>query len=85
MKTIRFKSTPENFVKEWSGRKPNTIRKIDITDERFKLLRKGVVRFIEIEDTETKRAFKREITDYTEWEDWGIISWRIVNLTSRSE
>ncbi|MGL4449893.1 MAG: hypothetical protein ACRCTZ_01730, partial [Sarcina sp.] len=32
---IIFKSTPENFEKEESGRKRNTVRKIDMKDERF--------------------------------------------------
>lgn len=32
---IIFKSTPDNFRKEKSGRKRNTVRKVDFNDDRF--------------------------------------------------
>lgn len=72
---IAFKSTPENYDKEKSGRKPNTIRKIDTKDLRFKLLRQGYKRIVIIK-YDGSESFQRYITDYTEFEGWGIISWR---------
>lgn len=72
---IQFKSIPEMFEKEKSGAKSNTLRKIDLKDDRFKWLRQGHKRLVII-NTVTQETFERFITDYTEWEGWAIISWR---------
>ncbi len=76
---VEFKSTPDYYHKERSGLKPNTVRKIDKDDVRFKLLRNGC-QVIVITNALTKQSFKRYITDYTQWEHWAIISWDAVNL-----
>jgi len=71
----QFKSIPEMYGKEKSGAKPNTIRKIDANDDRFKALRRGCKR-ISIMKSDMSESFERYITDYTEWEGYAIISWR---------
>lgn len=68
-----FKSTPENWMKERSGRKPNTLRKQDLTDARFHI-RPGEL--LAIQNTETGEVFERQVTDVTHWEGWTIFSWR---------
>lgn len=79
---IIFKSTPENWFKEYDGRKPNTLRKIDADDVRFKTLREHALKndytdlYISINNTEDGRQFARKVTDYTEWDGYAIISWR---------
>lgn len=75
MTRITFKSTPENYEKEKSGMKSNTFRRIDENDIRFITLRNGCT-FIEIMNSDTFRSFTREITDYTEYNGYGIISWK---------
>jgi hypothetical protein len=59
---IIVKSNPTNWEKERSGRKANTLRKLDGKD------------VIEIINTETGDRFERPITDITEWEGSYIIS-----------
>lgn len=73
---VTFKSIPEMFKKEKDDIKPNTLRKIDTKDFRFKALRLGIVTHIKIINTESKLYFTREITDYTEWDNMAIISWK---------
>jgi len=79
--TVRFKSIPENYGKELDGRKPNTLREKDLEDERYRILGASMVSgefgFIEIENTESGRVFRRQITDVTEWKGWLIISWKL--------
>ena len=70
-----FKSIPEMYDKEKSGAKPNTLRKIDPKDDRFKYLKRGGKR-IRIRKSDMSESFERYITDYTEWEGWAIISWK---------
>lgn len=84
MTTVEFKSTPENYKKEKSGLKPNTLRKIDQNDDRFITLRdKGKIdyKFIDIKiiNTRTGKSFEREITDYTEYDGYAIISWKHID------
>jgi hypothetical protein len=80
--SITFKSTPENYIKELSGKKCNTCRKKDNpTDSRFVLLddfRHGKINELEIQitNTETGASFTRKITDVTIFEEIYIISWR---------
>jgi len=74
--SIAFKSTPSNFEKEKSGVKPNTFRKIKGENGRFGLLRRGFVERIRIVNSITGDYFERTITDYTEYDDWAIISWK---------
>lgn len=81
-KRIIFKSTQENWRKEYLGLKCNTVRKkgsdddvrfillIDFLEEDLNLLE------IEIINTETNESFVRTVTDVTLYEDIYIISWR---------
>ncbi len=80
-KTIKFKSKPENWKKEYSGLKRNTTR---IFNEGFDI-RKEVLDDciagkwnlidIEIENTKTTEIFTRHVTDVTPFENIYIISW----------
>jgi hypothetical protein len=63
---IIVKSTPENFIKEKSGAKPCTVRKLDGKDT------------IEIINAETGELAVRTITDITVWDGRIIISFREV-------
>jgi hypothetical protein len=78
-KTVSFKSIPENWEKERDGRKPNTLRKKDLEDPRHlalgAMMVSGDYGRIRIENSETGKAFDRQITDVTEWQGWLIISW----------
>jgi hypothetical protein len=73
---VRFKSHPRYYKKEKDGLKSNTLRKVDEGDIRFQALRRNSCGFIEIINSTTNESFMREITDYTEYEGWAIISWR---------
>jgi hypothetical protein len=73
---VEFKSTPEMYAKEQDGRKSNTLRFTDPADLRFIALAKGKATHIEIINKASGEHFKRKITDYTEWGEWSIISWR---------
>lgn len=61
---IHVKSWPENFEKEKSGQKPNTVRKLDGKD------------ILVIENTKTGEKIERIISDITEWEGALIISFK---------
>jgi len=76
---IKFKSTPENWIKESNGSKRNTLRKKDL-DERFMVLDSFKDKYnpaiqIIIENTETHKTFKRTVLDVTKFEGFYIISW----------
>ena len=78
---IRFKSTPQNFRKEFLGLKKNTVRKCDdVNDKRFILLNewiegKSTKLIITIEETTTQEIFMKWVTDVTIYEGLYIISW----------
>ncbi len=80
-KTIRFKSTQENWIKEYTNLKRNTIRKRDDEEDiRFEILDEFVegkwnTIDIEIENTTTFETFTRRVTDVTIYEELYIISW----------
>jgi len=80
-KTITFKSTPENWTKEYLGLKCNTLRKPDKEqDVRFEVIAdylNGQITKInvEIENTRTHEKFVRPITDITFFDGYFIISW----------
>ena len=75
-KVVEFRSTPENYEHECKGEKPNTLRKIGVYDERFECLRSGKAKLIKIKLTIGDSYFVREITNYTEYRGWAIISWK---------
>lgn len=80
IKPVRFKSTQENFSKEISGIKCNTLRNKDPRDARYRILKECMAKKeygrIEIQNTETGAIFSRQITDVTTHRDWYIISWK---------
>ena len=69
---VKFKSLPIVFEKEKSGKKPFTIREIDV-DNRFEWItamwRLGEFGYIQIINSENKESFKRRITDITYWDN----------------
>jgi hypothetical protein len=79
---VEFKSLPEYYEKERLGLKCNTVRLHDKRgDNRFNLLDlwlAGELRelYVKIKNTDTKKIFKRKITDVTKFDDYYIISWR---------
>lgn len=77
---IYFKSNKENYIKEESGIKPNTFRKVDCKDKRFDELKRfgttiGEDFYIIIKCDELNCEFKRQIKDVTYWDGYCIISW----------
>lgn len=80
-KKIAFKSKPFYFKKERDGEKPNTIREVDLKDQRFQELHNrslgksglGVIRII---NAATGEWFERKITDVSYFKNWVIISWK---------
>ena len=84
MKTITFKSTTENYRKEYLGLKPNTIRYFTI-DEKNDIRKQILDDFIagkindiciEITNVSTHEYFIRRITDVSLFEEWYVISWK---------
>jgi len=64
--TLYVKSTPENYKKEESGKKRNTIRKLSsIEKDGYDLEEIEDQHFIGITNTVTGELFVREITDFT--------------------
>jgi len=82
MMKVIFKSISPYFDRERDGQKPNTVRRIDMTDDRFLLLahmkHTGKLGFITIVKICANRnqSFTRKIEDITFFNDWCIISWR---------
>lgn len=81
MKTISFKSIEPNFRVEYLGLKSNTLREIDISDIRDKVIQEWLdgdfsMLNIEIINPKSGEKFTREVTDITQWKGWTIISWR---------
>ena len=82
--TVVFKSRPEYFEKEQNGNKPNTVRDIDLTEEKFRILvmmmQTRKYGYIKITDTNPlrriERSFVRRIQDITLWKNIMIISWK---------
>ena len=78
---VTFKSTPENWFKEYIGLKCNTVRKFKSGeyDTRQELLTQFLQQpynlWVEIVNTETSARFQRCVTDVTVYEGMYIISW----------
>ncbi len=80
VKILEYKSIPENWELEESGKKANTLRKDEgMDDARNRILRwwsKGQQSVsIQITNTKTGEMFERIVTDISYWEGWWIISW----------
>lgn len=80
--TVRFKSVEPFFTKEKEGIKPNTVREIDMSDERFlKLATWSLCTmdnqfYIKITDAhDESRRFTRPINDISFYKNLVIISW----------
>jgi len=76
---VKFRSINENFKKEKSGIKNNTIRFYG-ADERFNILdkfRTGEIKNlnIEIQESRTGETFRRSIRDVTVYAEIYIITW----------
>lgn len=75
---VRFKSDPENYRKEKTDLKNNTVRLVD-RDPRFKMLAKlasvGGYGYIEITENGTNSSFVRVISDVTYIDKYVIITW----------
>jgi len=85
---IEFKSNTDNYYEEESGRKSNTIRRINMEDDRFKILRLwintkkyGKIRIIHKQSL--KEHFTRKITNITWWMGCYLISWKHTNPKNR--
>lgn len=76
MEKVSFKSVPENYVKEESGAKPNTVRIVSAEDSRYGSLNQRTAKVIQIVNSETGASFERIITDITFWNGEFIISWK---------
>ena len=79
-KIISFKSAEPYFTKEKKGFKNNTVREIDMTDDRFcKLLRWSSYGYKFIEITKVyfpEENFTRKITDISFFKNFVIITWK---------
>ena len=79
---FQFKTDPRIFWKERDGVKNNTVRKIDLNDDRFIHLiawseigwNDGDIK-IEIVCTSHPESFVRDIRDITIWNDLMVITW----------
>lgn len=79
-KIIEFKSTPEEYVKEESGIKSNTVRIMDIYDFADTLEQKDEIKYIKVTNTKTGETFMRGLTDISTYESgvvqMFIFSWK---------
>ncbi len=79
---IKFYSTEDNFIKEQSGQKPNTVRKVDMDDERFNILHAWVgynnfdLWVVITNSCNKTEYFARQVKDVTFFDGYVIISWR---------
>lgn len=74
MGSIKFKSTPENYHKEETGTKNNTVR--EMKDWDYKRVRSLVnASFVIITNSDTLKSFKRRISDKTVYNGLVIITW----------
>lgn len=78
--TISFKSLPQYWWKEYIGLKNNTLRIIEPSDKRLRLIRAFIEQpfelQIEIINTNDNASFFRIVSDITEFEGYYIISWK---------
>ena len=72
---VMFKTDNAYFWKERAGLKPNTVRREEKEDARFKSLRRGVAKRILIVHSDSGLTFERYIKDVTFFEGIVIISW----------
>jgi len=73
--TITFESVPAVFEKEKTGKKSNTVRRLNTEDSKQFHEAEPYIKTICIENTETGERFYRQRTDITEWYDIIVFSW----------
>jgi hypothetical protein len=80
---VQFKSIDDIYHKERMGLKPNTVREIDLSDERFlNLISYYQFGFnfgditIKIVNAQTEESFERIVEDITIFKNLMIISWK---------
>lgn len=80
--TVRFKSVEPFFTKEKDGIKPNTVREIDMSDERFLKLAAWSLCTMDnqfhiciMDANDVMRGFFRPIKDISFYKNLVIISW----------
>ena len=85
---VLFKSISPYYEKEENGTKPNTVRDLEIGDDRLSKLilwqnnNDRPLGTIRIMHKHTYNYFDREITDITFWQGLAIISWKHTQITS---
>ena len=82
MKLFEFKSSSEFFWRERADVKNNTVRRIDLSDDRFidliSWMRSGWNDgdiAIKIVEASSNKSFVRDIRDICIWDDLMIITW----------
>lgn len=78
---VEFKSNTDKYYEEKSGRKSNTIRRINLEEDKFRILQLwinnkdyGKIRIIHAQLP--KERFIRRITNITWWMGCYLISWK---------
>lgn len=75
---VEFKSTPENYKKEYYGQKNNTVRFLEPSEDRDVILRMAATHpflhylHIRIRNTETNNYFERVVKDITFYKHKGV-------------
>jgi hypothetical protein len=88
-----FRTKREYYWKEERDIKNNTIRKIDLADERFRELiawmeigwNDGDINIIITDAESASKSFEREIRDITLWDEFMIITWNPKNKEVKDE
>lgn len=70
-KTIICKSLPQHYIKEESGKKANTVRFVDESED--KSLALATLYYIKIINSDTNESFSRVIQDITRFEYADVI------------
>ena len=70
--TIEFKSTEDNYRKEASGEKSNTVRYLSSDEEKEVMDSCPNIKYIRIKCVDGNQSFVRELTDITMFELMGI-------------
>jgi hypothetical protein len=91
MKEFRFKSNPVNYEKESLDIKNNTIRLIDLSDERFTNFiawnefgyNDGDIKIKIVNSFDANQFFVRGIRDISLWENLMVITWNEENKVRR--
>jgi|LGVE01.1.fsa_nt_gb hypothetical protein len=79
---VGFKSIPRYFTKERAGLKPNTVRKLSVSEKMAFDQCRDEIDEVTVTNTDTKETFTRKVTDISTFAlespyngDMHIISW----------